>query len=136
MHPRGREVTEKVLRGELGVGEAAEILGVTRDQMSWHLRHHVGEAAGDPDPEDILVRLRDRLWEIVEDHLATGDVNPQLVRELRSLVKDLRELGGSGAVDCGEALAEWLTRFTGWAMENLPRDVAEKIARYVEENPA
>ena len=138
MHPDGDRITGMVLRGEISVREAAERLGVTEDQMSWHLRHHVVEVP-EPrevkdDPRDLLIELRDHLWDLVYGDLATGRVNPQLIRELRTLVKDLMELRVSRS-SCSDVLAEWLRNFASWAVENLPPDVSDRIASYIETHP-
>lgn len=134
VHPRGRELTDRVLSGELTVNEAARELGISDAVMLYHIKNHIGR--GGEDGEDLRTMLRDLLQKIhvlVDTGLTSGRINPNLIRELRGLAKDLMAMGG-GLSDSAD-LENWIDELVSFLATELPDQCRDVVLKWLDEHP-
>ena len=92
-------MTQKLLRGEITPLEAATELGISEKQVWEHLYFHIDmkgkPATGLLSAEDIVEMVNEiiiKLKSIIDVNFTEGNVNAQLIRELRGLLSSALEL--------------------------------------------
>ena len=137
--PEGRELTKRVLLGEMSIYQLAKYFGVSYEEAKNHIEHHVVNISpvADQSYPEMLKAIISKLWRIVQGiDVNRGDIRalPSIVKELRQTVTDLTEL--QKQIKTGELLEleqcrSTLDKFIN-ALRKIPREYRQEFEELIE----
>lgn len=152
-HKDNISVTNKILKGDMGLSEAMEHFGISdRKVLEKHLKEHIRVLSSEDgvvavqrteiDGIGLLTKLATRLDEIAEgllDEIKQGDVTNlravnDTVREIRGCVKTIGELKGDIVTGIRVELQlqqNTINRLQSWMMENLCEEDKAKVLKFL-----
>jgi len=135
--PHRADIDQRIRLGE-SIRTLADAYGFEYHVLYHHARNHLGRDAPDLsanlDPDQLIVMLRDMMYELYDQAMARlqsgKQLQPATIRELRGLARDLLEIAGklqpTADAGCAE-LERFLVEELPEALEALPDDRRNEI---------